>query len=404
MREEEKARVRYLTLPEGRRILAVSDIHGNLTYLKALLDKVRFSRDDILFLVGDMIEKGPESLDTLRFVMELEKNYTVYPISGNCESLWLPWRLLAKTNRERLREYALDRKNSLFNEMLEQVSEPLSEDTDMDEAVALVTEHFKEELDWLDKLPNICVTEHLLFVHSGIDTAVPLEKQHRIRVMDMKAFYSQEASFSDRYCIVGHWPVVLYNEQTQDASPIIDRSRQIICLDGGNVLKRDGQLNALVIPEEASTDFTWEFYEDYPRMRVLDAQEEGVYSENALPHNIIWSDNQIELLQLEEDAALIRQVSSGRKMWAPVEYLYYDGGILRTEDITDAMLKLEPGDEVALVSATSRGNIVKHQGKSGWYNGRLAQIDGAEGKVPGFWREKMGHTKPFRLSIRKDER
>ena len=66
-----KARIKKLRLGPGRRILAVSDIHGNLPYLKGLLEKASFSENDVLVIVGDLLEKGPYSLDTLRFVMEL---------------------------------------------------------------------------------------------------------------------------------------------------------------------------------------------------------------------------------------------------------------------------------------------------------------------------------------------
>ena len=76
----------------GRRVIAVSDIHGNLPYLKGLLKKVGFSTDDVLILVGDILEKGPYSLATLRFVMELQKTHTVYPLCGNCD--YIDWMFL----------------------------------------------------------------------------------------------------------------------------------------------------------------------------------------------------------------------------------------------------------------------------------------------------------------------
>ena len=44
------ARIKRLRLPPGRRIIAVSDIHGNLSYLKGLLEKIRFDDDDILII------------------------------------------------------------------------------------------------------------------------------------------------------------------------------------------------------------------------------------------------------------------------------------------------------------------------------------------------------------------
>jgi bis(5'-nucleosyl)-tetraphosphatase (symmetrical) len=50
----------------------VGDIQGCLSPLKALLQKVQFDRKkDLLISAGDLINRGPESLATLRFCMEL---------------------------------------------------------------------------------------------------------------------------------------------------------------------------------------------------------------------------------------------------------------------------------------------------------------------------------------------
>lgn len=57
--------------PSNRRVIAVSDIHGNLPFFQALMDQIRLSPEDILVLVGDMLEKGQDSLALLRHLMEL---------------------------------------------------------------------------------------------------------------------------------------------------------------------------------------------------------------------------------------------------------------------------------------------------------------------------------------------
>ena len=54
----------------GRRIIAVSDVHGNLDFFRGLMDQVGLTPSDILVLVGDLLEKGPDSLALLRYVME----------------------------------------------------------------------------------------------------------------------------------------------------------------------------------------------------------------------------------------------------------------------------------------------------------------------------------------------
>ena len=84
---ENTARVIHPEFAAGRRILAVSDIHGNLPFFRGLLQTVRFTPEDILVLDGDMLEKGRDSLALLREIMELSRTHTVYPICGNCDGL-----------------------------------------------------------------------------------------------------------------------------------------------------------------------------------------------------------------------------------------------------------------------------------------------------------------------------
>ena len=71
----------------GRRVLAISDIHGNLPFLKGVLSAAGYGAGDVLVLVGDLVEKGPDSLSALRFIMELSRRQTVYALNGNCDNL-----------------------------------------------------------------------------------------------------------------------------------------------------------------------------------------------------------------------------------------------------------------------------------------------------------------------------
>ena len=49
----------------------VGDIQGCLRSLKSLLEHIGFASSDCLWCVGDLVNRGPDSLDTLRFVRTL---------------------------------------------------------------------------------------------------------------------------------------------------------------------------------------------------------------------------------------------------------------------------------------------------------------------------------------------
>jgi serine/threonine protein phosphatase 1 len=73
--------------PENGRRLVVGDIHGCSRTARALLvDGVGIRSGDALYLLGDLISKGPDSLGVLRFVVELEAmGVDVTIVRGNHE-------------------------------------------------------------------------------------------------------------------------------------------------------------------------------------------------------------------------------------------------------------------------------------------------------------------------------
>jgi len=70
----------------GRRI-AIGDIHGCFFTFESLLkDQLQITKEDQLFLLGDVIDKGLHSSLVLDLIIDLKRNdFQIFPIKGNHE-------------------------------------------------------------------------------------------------------------------------------------------------------------------------------------------------------------------------------------------------------------------------------------------------------------------------------
>lgn len=74
----------------GRRFV-LSDIHGCIETFRHLVEGViRLEKSDTLYLLGDYIDRGPDSKGVIDFIMNLQsEGYAVYPLKGNHEQMLL---------------------------------------------------------------------------------------------------------------------------------------------------------------------------------------------------------------------------------------------------------------------------------------------------------------------------
>jgi bis(5'-nucleosyl)-tetraphosphatase (symmetrical) len=109
---------------------AIGDIQGCCDELKALLARCKFSADrDQIWFVGDLVNRGPKSLETLRFVRALGANATVVLGNHDLHLLALAYgskrkpkegdtlaAVLDAPDRDQLLEWLLGRPLAVFDE------------------------------------------------------------------------------------------------------------------------------------------------------------------------------------------------------------------------------------------------------------------------------------------------
>lgn len=355
-------RIQHLSFPPDRRIVVVSDIHGNLPYLQGLLDKICFSESDILVLDGDFLEKGKNSLDTLRFLVSLSRKHNVYPVSGNCD-WWLPLMYDEEIEDGNL-WYINNKPYCLAKQMCDELGIAVSMDMDYRAMRERIVSHYSDEFAFLRNMPEILETDFYTFVHGGLPEGSP-DSWSAWKCMKYDHFLTTDRCF-DKWVIVGHWPVMLYHENIVNANPVFSYEKKIISIDGGCVLKDDGQLNALIIPEYGSSDFSYAAFDPFPTGVVQDAQPASASS-----YYIRWGDAQVQVLNRGEEFSRIRHIRTGYEMDVLTKYLLGTESVCNVNDCTDYILPLSPGDRVSIIEECSRGYFVKHDGISGWYYGRL---------------------------------
>lgn len=350
-----KAIVKRILVEKDKRVIAISDIHGNLNAFKRLLEKICFSKKDVLILVGDLIEKGEMSLKTLRYIIELSKIREVYVVSGNCDTVWED--IKSEEDDENLLRYMMFRKNSILNEMCQELSIEVNEKSDIKYIKEQIKQKFSYELNWLEKLPHIIETEKFIFAHAGIKSD-NLEEQQVSEVIKRDAFIEEGLVFS-KYVIVGHWPTANYGKQRGCCNPIINEEQKIISIDGGNMIKSEGQLNALIINMDGS--ITFDSVDDFVTDEIIENQ-----ASNSNTIQISWMDNAVEVLKEGIEFSLCRHISSNHELWIKNDKLFKTEDGMCCYDCTDYFLSVKKGDKVSIIEKASSQTLAKKDGIIGW--------------------------------------
>ena len=359
----------------GKRIIAISDIHGHLGLLDRLLAKVGFSEDDFLIVIGDAIEDGEASLGALRRVMELEKSGRARMLAGNWEHFMLEM-LMSDDKRTQdmlLRRTLANRDycgSSLLSDMCRELGIELAADSDLAQILPAVRENFGELFEYMASLPLMLDAGDRVFVHGGVpcfDRQV-LDSLDEYDFLKNDAFAEQGHRF-DRWLITGHWPVANYDRDIPRYSPHFFPEQRIAAIDGGCGKLQGAQLNALIMRAGKPDEFDWDFADDFKRVRALQPQQP---SDD--PLHTVWHTRFIDLVERGAEFSTVRHHDTGRMLTVPTIRLWQQAGADMLGDYTDYALPVREGDVLSVLFETSRGLCCKNGDISGWYFGEYEPL------------------------------
>lgn len=212
----------------------ISDIHGCYREYQKLLEKIHFSDTDVVYLLGDMVDRGPEPVKVLQDVM-LRSN--VYPILGNHD--YMAWKVLSRFAveiTERNAETQL-RTEDLMNYML------WSQDGGSVTAQQFRQLDAEERQDILDYLADCSIFEdisvngnHFVLVHADIHG---FSEDRDLEDYDISDFLFYRAQYQKRYfsgkhtfLVTGHTPTMMLRD---DGKSLVYQKNGHIALDCGCV-------------------------------------------------------------------------------------------------------------------------------------------------------------------------
>lgn len=205
-----------------QRTVVVGDIHGCLDELRALLERVAFRPgDDVLVCVGDIVNKGPDSVGVVRLVRSLG----ALAVLGNHDDLVL------RCVRARRR----------------------GEDGDFPEGVRRIAKRLSnDDVDWLASRPLWLpiVEHHVVVVHAGLVPNVPLSSQPRealLTIRSVKSDGSPSKRIEDGRAWASLWPGPEHVLFGHDAVRGLQRWPYATGLDTGCVY--GGKLTAMLLPQ-----------------------------------------------------------------------------------------------------------------------------------------------------------
>ncbi|MFL8938952.1 metallophosphoesterase [Rossellomorea oryzaecorticis] len=355
-------KIKKIFIPDNARVIVISDIHGELELFKQLLNKVDFNTGDYLIINGDLCEKGSNSDGVVRFIMELEAQYpNVHVTEGNCDTLVED---LVEENPALL-GYLKTRQHSILNEWLDKIGFVIGEDTTVGEIKEGLTCHFSKEINWLLQLPTAIEADDYIFVHAGLEERVDWEETDRLKAITFREFLHHTHN-AGKYVIVGHWPVVNYSSDISSHKPIIDEGKKMIAIDGGNIIKITGQLNALIIDRINKKDsITYTYTDSFPKFEVL----EDFHADSEMTGAISYPSYELVPITAGQHFTLCEQVETINKLYVKNEYICQgeNGSAYAKNDVSCAHITVKKGDIVSLIDDNCSGyDLIKKNGAVGW--------------------------------------
>jgi len=224
MRDLELEKNLQSTIDNGDSIWVIGDIHGYNETFDALIKKLNIKEKDIILCLGDLIDKGPDSLKVLERVKQSSQ---IFSIRGNHEEMM---RLSISPKHGRMMKSWLK-----YGGLITLESFSKDEANQIEEA--------RKWLTFIENLPTEIILNKYRIVHAGYEDSEPLENQNNQQKVWGRTIFQVETILDNaRQIIVGHSPVQTLNRLAKDdiwisEITLADGRPSVLCIDTGVFLE-----------------------------------------------------------------------------------------------------------------------------------------------------------------------
>ena len=358
-----KTKVRHLNIPLDKRIIFVSDIHGDLnTFIEGLKD-LNYTDDDYLFLIGDIFEKGDLGycLKTLEYVIDMTKKYkNFYPMAGNCDEVFRF--IIPDDEIDKLSFYLNVKKHSILNDIALRENLEVSNDMDLIKFKKIIFDKYKYLVDFTDSLDDVIfINDKLVLVHAGLDDINNIPDK-ALGLLKYDNFYKLSKP-QEKIMIVGHYPTRNYRTDIFCCNPILDYDKKIFSIDGGNHVSKGGQINFLILDNLKDMNFSFKAYDHYPKYIV---KQDIKYQNQKNKLSINYDDNEVDIIAEDLDYYLVRHKKTNVELWCHKSSIYMrDDYKYYAYDSTNLFMSLNKGDLISIIIKANPYSVIKHDGYVG---------------------------------------
>lgn len=358
MEKIKKTKIEHIKIASNRRLIFMSDIHGDIKLFKKALEEVHFSSEDELFVLGDMIEKGDfkDNLAMLKEIIALQHKPNIHFMAGNCDEIF---RFIEPPlDKKRFLYYALERQKSIINDLADEFHMTLDTNMDIEAFIAKIKESHPEFYEFIDQLPDVIfINDALVLVHGGILDLNHIP-EHAIDLLKFDRFLEMSGP-QPIPMIVGHYPTRNYHSDIPSVNPIFDSRKNIISIDGGNNVIKGGQINVLILDDLENMNFSYFGLDHYPKY----VMQEDVYHEPPKKQfSIQFGKNEVEILAHDLDFYLIRPIHSTDELWVHQDFIFQSSEHYYCYDGSNTFINLKKGDEISVIKRAMPYSLIKHQG------------------------------------------